>query len=118
MNSVSKSIRAVNFFVDTTIIAVLTTICTLLLPDVSEYLLFALVLVVYYFCFEAFTGRTPGKRITNTIVVRRDGTKPGAFRILIRSVLRLNPLDLYSYLFGTEIGTHDVVSGTRLRVRE
>lgn len=110
--------RAVNFLVDTTIIGVLTTICSVLVSDVSKYLLFALVSVIYYFCFEAFTGRTPGKHITNTVVVYKDGTKPGVFRIFVRSVLRLNPLDVYSYLLGTEIGTHDVLSGTRLQAKK
>lgn len=118
MHPVSKSIRVVNYLVDTTVIAVVMSICMVVVPDTSEYILFALISVIYYTCFETLTGRTPGKRITNTVVVRRDGTKPGAFRIFIRSVLRLNPFDVSSYLFGTEIGTHDVLSGTHLQVKE
>ncbi|TVR36857.1 MAG: hypothetical protein EA392_14105 [Cryomorphaceae bacterium] len=118
MNTVSKSIRAVNYLIDSLFIAIATAICNEVVPDTSKYILFASISVFYYTCFETFTGQTPGKRITNTVVACRDGSKPGAFRILIRSVLRLNPLDVFSYLFGNEMGTHDVLSGTRLQVKE
>jgi hypothetical protein len=40
--------------------------------------------------------------------------KPGIGRIFLRTILRLNPLDGFSYLFGQEQGAHDLLSKTRL----
>lgn len=66
--------------------------------------------VGYYFLFEFFLGKTPGKYLTRTRVVTHKGGKPGIRKILIRSVARLVPYDYFSFIFGQ--GLHDSISGT------
>lgn len=85
---------------------------------VSSPFIFISVWMTYYFVFEFFTGRTPGKLITNTFVVDLENGKPSAKRIAIRTLLRLNPLDGISYLFGRVQGTHDVLSKTKLVLKK
>ena len=41
-----------------------------------------------------------------------------AFWILIRTTLRLNPLNVYSFLMGKNIGIHDTLSFTRVKIIE
>jgi uncharacterized RDD family membrane protein YckC len=69
---------------------------------------------LYYFLFELLTSQTLGKMITKTKVVDKYGSKPHVFRIGIRSLSRIIPFDGLSYLFGFEIGMHDLVSNTKL----
>jgi uncharacterized RDD family membrane protein YckC len=67
----------------------------------------------YYFLFEYFFGRTPGKFITNTRVTDREGQKPTTKELLIRNICRLIPFDNLSFLFGT-VGWHDSISDTKV----
>jgi len=78
--------------------------------------LFYLIMFLYYLIFEAITGQTLGKMLTKTRVIRMDGTKPSFFRIFLRSFWRLIPIDAISYLFGFELGMHDILSSTRLAI--
>lgn len=78
-------------------------------------LFFYLLLFLYYFIFELARGQTLGKMITKTKVVSLDGSSAGVFKIFARSILRLVPIDIVSYLFGTEQGFHDILSGTKLK---
>lgn len=59
-------------------------------------------------------GQTLGKKITGTVVVDMYNQSPSNKRILIRTLLRFNPFDIWSYLFGAEQGGHDLISKTRL----
>ena len=68
----------------------------------------------YYFIFESTSSQTLGKKITGTMVVNMNNEKPSLKRIFLRSLLRLNPFDWYSYAFGNEQGGHDLISKTRL----
>jgi uncharacterized RDD family membrane protein YckC len=68
----------------------------------------------YYFLFEWRTGRTLGKFLTNTKVTDTHGEPPTFLQILIRTFLRLPIIDGISFLFGSEIGIHDRLSGTRV----
>ena len=68
----------------------------------------------YYLIFEAITGKTLGKMVTKTRVVSKDGAKPTFIKIVIRSLCRLIPFDAFSYLFGSELGMHDLFSSTKL----
>lgn len=61
------------------------------------------------------TGQTLGEMISKTKVVNKNGTHPSVFKIFARTLLRLVPIDIVSYLFGTELGFHDVLSGTKLK---
>ncbi|HWB33836.1 MAG TPA: RDD family protein [Candidatus Paceibacterota bacterium] len=69
--------------------------------------------ILYYVLFESIWQRTLGKWITNTKVVKLDGTKPGFWRIVGRSLLRLVPFEAFSFVFGEHpFGWHDRLSGT------
>ena len=71
-----------------------------------------IVLLIYYNVFEIFFGTTIGKLFTKTVVVDVYGEKPNANAILIRSLCRLIPFEVFSF-FGTPcIGWHDSLSKT------
>lgn len=76
-----------------------------------EWFLGIFALIVYYTLFEAIWQKTPGKFITGTKVVTRDGSKPNFSNILGRSLARFVPFDAFSFLF-TPIGWHDSLSKT------
>ena len=58
-------------------------------------------------------GKTVGKYITRTKVVNAKGELPSVISIFLRTILRLIPLDLMSYLFNS-VGWHDKFSSTYL----
>lgn len=68
----------------------------------------------YYLISESLFQKTIGKIITKTHVVDKTGNKPKFRLILMRSFLRIIPIDGLSYLFGSEQGFHDKLSFTRL----
>ncbi|MEY2629140.1 MAG: hypothetical protein RLZZ469_35 [Bacteroidota bacterium] len=71
-----------------------------------------IVLLIYYNVFEIFFGTTIGKLFTKTVVVDVYGEKPSANAILIRSLCRMIPFEVFSF-FGTPcIGWHDSLSKT------
>ena len=83
-------------------------------PDSPMLSLYYLVLYFgYYFGFEYFLGKTPGKFLTKTKVVDMNGEWPGGKKLLIRNLCRLIPFDNFSFLFGP-FGWHDSISGTRV----
>ncbi len=116
-----KSIRVANFIIDSIAISVITAFLTFIVYIISPEIqkshslaldnLFYVVYIGYYFFFELFTGRTLGKILTKTIVVSSNTGKPNLLRILIRTLLRLVPIDGFSFLFGS-IGLHDLLSKT------
>lgn len=69
--------------------------------------------VFYYVIFESLWQVTPGKFLTKTKVVMRDGTKPPFMNIVGRTFARVIPFEAFSYLFGSyPVGWHDSLSGT------
>lgn len=67
----------------------------------------------YYFLFEFFLQRTPGKYLTKTLVINEYGQKPTIEQLLIRSVVRLvpfEPLSCWSDMYSR--GWHDKWSNT------
>lgn len=72
---------------------------------------FFLVFILYYTIFEHFFGKTIGKFITKTKVVKKDGSKPAFLNTLGRNAARLIPFDALTYLF-SERGLHDQASNT------
>jgi hypothetical protein len=60
-----------------------------------------LLLFMYYFIFESAFQRTPGKFLTNTYVVLRDGSKPGMAAIALRTISRFIPFEVFSFYGGT-----------------
>lgn len=61
--------------------------------------------------FEFACGKTPGKFLTRTKVVKQDGTRPNFLNLLGRNAARLIPFDALSFLFADR-GWHDSLSGT------
>ena len=69
----------------------------------------------YYILLESFTGRTLGKLITGTRVVRRDdGGRPRLLQVIGRSFARFVPFEAFSCLDTPPDGWHDRWSGTRV----
>jgi uncharacterized RDD family membrane protein YckC len=67
---------------------------------------------LYYFFWEYFFQKTPGKWITKCRVVNVYGEKPSLFQILGRSYARLIPFEVFSCL--NDRGWHDTMSNTYL----
>lgn len=79
---------------------------------VQNYLVGGLIRLGYYVTCEATTGRTLGKLITGTRVVRRSGDTPSFAQIVGRSLSRLMPFDELSFIGSSR--WHDRWSGTRV----
>lgn len=112
MEEITKGTRIINFIIDHLFILILFFIISVITYSTSDslYLLFYL---FYYISFEFFNdGQTVGKLITKTKVVNIKNKKPSFIRILWRTLLRLNPFDMASFLFGQE--GHDSISRTKL----
>lgn len=69
--------------------------------------------LLYYIVMEAAFGRTIGKFITGTKVVREDGSDPDFMQILGRTLCRLIPFEPFSFL-SSEVGWHDSISKTKV----
>ncbi|MCW3105102.1 MAG: hypothetical protein JWO09_3542 [Bacteroidetes bacterium] len=67
---------------------------------------------LYYFMFEFFLQRTPGKYVTKTIVVNEYGEKPDAATTILRTVIRLVPFEAFSCFSDSNRGWHDRWSKT------
>jgi hypothetical protein len=113
--ALSKSKRGINFIIDNISITVLSVVVYLFFLKIhissNESIIVLSVYLMYYILLEGFTGRTLGKYFTNSEVIfikKRNRW----FWTVIRTFLRLNPFDLVSYLFGTNYGTHDLLSFT------
>lgn len=65
-------------------------------------------IILYPWAMESLTGKTIGKFITRTKVVKEDGSKPTSVNILGRTLCRLIPFDAFSYLGGNP-GWHDTI---------
>lgn len=70
--------------------------------------------VFYYFVMELVFGRTVGKIVTGTKVVRADGSRPSAGQIIGRTLSRIIPFEAFSFFSSPCVGWHDSLSGTRV----
>jgi uncharacterized protein len=68
--------------------------------------------IIFFTLFETTTGRSPGKFITGTRVVRTDGSQPEFNTILLRSLCRFVPFEPFSFFGSEPTGWHDRWSGT------
>ncbi|MCD2258760.1 RDD family protein [Psychroserpens luteolus] len=115
MKNIDKTTRLANYIIDMLVVYLLFFVFTIFENSYSiNYVVFYSIMFAYYFLFELTTHQTLGKMITKTRVVQNDGTKPYAIRILIRSISRVLPFDTLSYMFGYELGMHDLFSSTKL----
>jgi RDD family len=79
----------------------------------GNFALTIFILFLYYFLCEARFQRTPAKFITRTKVVMKDGSKPSAGSIALRTLIRFVPFIVFSM---SSYGTwwHDQWTNTRV----
>lgn len=77
-----------------------------------EYAIEYVFLIVYFMLFETFTQQSIGKFITQTKVLKIDGSKPTVVDILKRTFSRIVPFEPFSFLGGSLTGWHDDWSNT------
>lgn len=112
LNLANENIRSENFITD--------FIASFIIPLVICYftyrnflttlLIFIVLRFLYYFLFEFFLGRTPGKFKTQTIVVNNEGLKPSTIQLIKRNLVRF--FSLISGLSDNERALHDEFSNT------
>ncbi|WP_343705403.1 RDD family protein [Flavobacterium sp.] len=83
----------------------------------STYLAFFTFLMLNYFFMECFFGATMGKFATGIVVITENGTKPNFVKILVRTLCRLIPFDVFSFLGKSGGFWHDSISKTHVVVR-
>ncbi len=121
IKSVENSIRFTNYLIDSVVFMFIVFLHAMILdvglgivPE-GGFELFPLYLmalyVLYYWFFEEFFQKTPGKFVTKTIVVDKNGQKPSTSKLFIRSLSRIIPLEAFSFFFSNR-GWHDVISDT------
>jgi len=76
----------------------------------TMFLLWVALYSVYYFAFELFWQRTPGKFLTKSLVVTETGEKPSLLATALRTATRLVPFEALSCLQSR--GWHDRWSDT------
>jgi uncharacterized RDD family membrane protein YckC len=79
---------------------------------VLEFFIDYIIMFIYYVSFEAAFGQTPGKFLTNTIVLTKSGEKPDFATIAGRTLCRMVPFDALSFLGKSASGWHDRWSST------
>ncbi len=85
---------------------------TTLMMISMQVILYLSIFVIYYILCEKFFGKTIGKFITRTKVIAVDGTKPGFGKVLGRTLLRLVPFEIFSFMGKKPTGWHDRGSDT------
>jgi uncharacterized RDD family membrane protein YckC len=124
----SKNIRMLNFVIDIFIFKLLINLIFIIIDNITTsysfltwynsldvyelYLFSSVAMFFYYFLTEKFFSRSLSKFITNTLVVKENGTKPNTIDILARSVLRIIPFEYLTFLRGRKPGIHDDYSNT------
>jgi uncharacterized RDD family membrane protein YckC len=117
-----KGARLGNILIDTTIFFILALIVGVVLELIADFMPFQAYLIIatiypyilyfiYYFLFESLKGKTPGKYVTKTTVVDRNGNKPSIRGVVLRNIIPMLPYDWFSYIFGFS-GLHDSLSKT------
>ncbi len=114
--------RVLNFLVDTTLIGILSIILFQVWNWYVKFYgygyhnywwFFFGFLVVYYTVFETFFARTPGKWVTYSRVVKKDGKRAGFPTIFLRSLSRVIIIDMFFIPF-LDKTLHDYISGTEV----
>lgn len=90
-----------------------TSIFYSLISGMGVYVFELAVFVLYYVPSEFLAGRTLGKLVTRTRVVSASGGRPTFGQVLGRTLLRLVPLEVFTFL-ARGPGLHDRTSKTRV----
>jgi uncharacterized RDD family membrane protein YckC len=80
--------------------------------QMGELLLTIVIILMYYLLMESITGRTIGKFITGTKVLKEDGSELTPQDVLIRTLCRFIPFEAFSFLGTPPHGWHDSISKT------
>ncbi len=121
---VNPLLRFFHLIIDTIVCLLFSMILSFVLDVIigkvdqtSMQIIGSLILLVsfgfYYIFMETKYQKTIGKYITKTKVVTQCGEKPNVGYIISRTVFRLIPFDLISYLFVSN-GIHDILSNTKV----
>ena len=122
MQTVGIGTRVLNFLVDTIIIAIISGLCYhgwniyvlfYRYPGFNYGWFFFGTIFIYYTIFEALFARTPGKWITFSKVVDKQGKKPSFQKILLRSITRIIIIDMFFIPF-LDKTLHDYFSNTEV----
>ncbi|MGG5486894.1 RDD family protein [Gaetbulibacter sp. PBL-D1] len=82
------------------------------MSTVMDYVFTYLLLLIYYTLMEGYTERTLGKYVTRTKVIKIDAEPITLKDAFIRSLCRLIPFDMLSFLGTNGKGWHDSISKT------
>jgi uncharacterized RDD family membrane protein YckC len=122
MNRVGIGTRALNFLVDTLLVALLAYaafktwnwyVIQWQYPYYNFGWFFFGILFIYYTIFEMIAARTPGKWVSFSKVVNNTGGRPGILQVLVRSITRLTIIDLFFLPF-LDKTLHDYLSKTEV----
>ncbi len=83
-----------------------------LIENTPEFLINFPFYILFYVFFESSFSRTPGKFITGTKVVDQNGQKPKLSQIFGRSLCRIIPFEVFSFLGPNTRGWHDSIPRT------
>jgi uncharacterized RDD family membrane protein YckC len=113
----TRTLRLYNFLIDSGFYLLTIILLILLLKNFYEKEFLKWIMTAYYYIyyltFEYLFGQTIGKMITKTKVISTDGSKASFWKILLRTFLRMIPIDCISYLISSN-GMHDNLSNTEL----
>jgi len=116
-----KTIRLTNFLLDSGIFFIFLILFMVAFKKTigAEYMkwIAGVMYFLYYFLFEYFSGQTIAKMITKSRVVPFTiNHNYFILRLLLRTLMRMIPIDILSYLFSAR-GLHDKISSTSLACR-
>src|SRR6476660_5766216 len=122
MKQVGIGTRTLNFIIDTLIIFFLSLLAYNVwkfyayyyhIIYIPFYYFFWIILFLYYILFESIFSRTPGKWLSLSKVVNKNGKKASFLQILLRSIARLTIIDCFFIPF-LDKPLHDYLSKTEV----
>jgi uncharacterized RDD family membrane protein YckC len=125
MRIVGTGTRVLSFLVDFAIISLLTFgvfrgwlfyVFYYHIPYIPFYYFLALITFIYYLIFEAIWKRTPGKWLSLSKVVSKDGSQPTFGQIVIRNLVRVASMVILDSIFLSFLNKtlHDYASRTEV----
>jgi uncharacterized RDD family membrane protein YckC len=84
----------------------------------QDYVFGVVLFILYYTLQEAFWGRTLGKVIAGTKVVKEDGSRISFVQALVRTLFRFIFIEFISFFggHGRPVGWHDRIARTKVVV--
>ena len=117
-NIANSGLRLVHLIIDSIAIAWLTTMLGVILIfsigipfGANSWWIYLITTFSYFIFLEYKFGKSLGKLVTKTTVIKSNGENPTLSDIIIRTLCRFIPFDHFSYLF-MKIGFHDYLSNT------